>query len=775
MKLIELSTTNFKRLGTRTINLTSGLNAITGPNGFGKTTLIEAFLTALYGTSQVRGAAAALKTRDTTGAWKVAATFQAGKLFYKVSCSASTAELVSSETSDFKSPEVIAKGRSDVTAAVAALLGSAESFKFLHLVEQKEAFSIARSGGIRLQRQVEKQTGADVLIRVEDWCKAEFNRIDAIVNHRHSVVEHDLSGLKEKHKSMSLLLQSKLRDLEDVDVHAHLLEQRDQAAHDEKVARDQDAQWVALKQARESAAQAVESASYKVDLLMSQRSQVVMPDPVNLSLLDTLGQRVDEVSAKIRHAAEVERQIKAAEAELKVFERRKAEVEGKIDAYRKQSEADDEPIDDLRQAVESARAELKAAQDSWAKVQDDRDVAARQVKGLKKDLAALENQLHSTTCPTCHQSMPEVTPEYVEKVEGEIAAAKLKLELEQEKISHADDESQRLNQVVVEARSALTSVEGELSSSEARQHAKEQAKAELQGLEAVLEDLANSDLSDIPERIDTAPLYAEKEQISEELSYLRRQEEDRAKADARIKGLSDQIDVALADKKSAEGQLKSLPVLGDRPDVDYCQRRHQEFSKQAADFIARRDRAKFEVESAERELASLFEMINKVEQEKTEIDGLKSRKVSVAELAKYVKSRRSEYLGQVWGSICREASSVAKAITEGITSESGQSTEIDSFRRDGDTFVCTEDGHEVAIKELSGAQEDVAGIAIKIAVSKVLNPGSGFLMLDEPTSAMSSKIGTRCISVISSMNGQVVTVTHKEDEIRSAENVVELI
>lgn len=772
MKLISIETKNFKRLGTRTINLTNGLNAVTGPNGFGKTTIIEAFLTCLYGTSQVRGSATSLKTRNSEGSWKLSTTFKLANSFYKSSCSASTAELVKAECSEFKNPEVVARGRSDVTASVTNLLGSAESFKFLHVIEQKDAADIARSGGIRLQRQVERQTGADVLQKVEEWCKGELNRIDAVLGHRDAVVGHELTSLKEKKASVEHQLAQIEKKKAQVKKGSTVLDRRDKAVDDLNKARIEMQGYLTREGQIATAKAKLTATQDNIVTLERERKRIGVPELVTQKEIQDASDRMLEIDSKLREAREVEDMIEQKQQEILDNNRRVAEVEAKIQSWSEVEEPDEEVV----YATDSEQAKLADDLDgmtsNFSELTDKLDQTRRDVKHLKSEIKTLEDQRHATHCPTCKQSMPEITPEYIEEIDGKVTAAKLRLEDLQEVEGKLDGEVGELSALIQQQTQLVRAKRAELHDLQESADKYDRAQTEIAGLLDVLADLQKFSVS-IPEKIDSRPLHQAREQLVMELSDLnnRRTEYDRTLE--RIKSLDDRIE---SDSKVVRKLVKELDSihLGDKPNLERLELIANEATKLANEYEAEARDIEQGFDRLTAELASVSEALAKVESEAERMEGMRERRSVAASLITYVKSRRSDYLSQVWSAICSEASRVAEQITDGIVNSAGQSTTITDIRREGDSFICLEGGHEVSIKELSGAQEDVAGIAVKLAVSKILNPGSGFLIMDEPTSAMSSVIGTRCVSVIGSMSGQVVTVTHKEDEIRSAANVVEL-
>src|SRR5213076_522112 len=144
MRLNRLQLTNF-RLHTDThIDFEMGLTGIIGPNGSGKTTILEAIAWALYGMSAVRGKRQDVRSLAASGraGVKVELDFELAGHRYRVVRTLSTAELYLDGQS-----APIANSTSAVTELIRRRLGmSQQEFFNTYFTGQKELGVMAAMG-----------------------------------------------------------------------------------------------------------------------------------------------------------------------------------------------------------------------------------------------------------------------------------------------------------------------------------------------------------------------------------------------------------------------------------------------------------------------------------------------------------------------------------------------------------------------------------------------------------------------------------------------------
>lgn len=171
MELKQLRTTNFKRLGTQDFEFTKGLNFIVGENGEGKTTLLRAIATAMFGIQMLPGHSDDVTTWGSQGHWALQLTFTVEGIDYTLKRSKSTASL---ETE----AGLTANGNTPVTKYMEDLLGmSAKDYNLLIHSRQGETAYVLSYGATALQRKVEEFAGVEIVEKVEREASALANQL----------------------------------------------------------------------------------------------------------------------------------------------------------------------------------------------------------------------------------------------------------------------------------------------------------------------------------------------------------------------------------------------------------------------------------------------------------------------------------------------------------------------------------------------------------------------------------------------------------------------
>lgn len=159
MQINQLTTVNFKRLGTKEITFTPGLNFISGENGAGKTTVLRAIATALFGPQMLPGTADMIPTFG-QNRWEVELTFEHEGSSFTVKRTKSTANLTKDE-------QLVASGNTPCTKYMEDLFGIvARDYNLLIHSRQGETAGVLNYGATALQRKVEEFAGVEVVERV---------------------------------------------------------------------------------------------------------------------------------------------------------------------------------------------------------------------------------------------------------------------------------------------------------------------------------------------------------------------------------------------------------------------------------------------------------------------------------------------------------------------------------------------------------------------------------------------------------------------------------
>ena len=164
MQLLRLKLVNFRQHERTEIAFGQGLLAIVGPNGSGKTTILEAIAYALYGVPAARGTRDTLRRRGAPprSRFEVELEFALGMHVYRVARTLTNAELV-------QDGAVIANSTGAVTERLTAILGmTREEFFNTYFTGQKELAVMAAMTPAERGRFLSRVLGYERLREAQD-------------------------------------------------------------------------------------------------------------------------------------------------------------------------------------------------------------------------------------------------------------------------------------------------------------------------------------------------------------------------------------------------------------------------------------------------------------------------------------------------------------------------------------------------------------------------------------------------------------------------------
>lgn len=171
MQLHRLRLVNFRQHERTELDLGAGMIAIVGPNGSGKSTLLEAIAYALYGVPAARGTRDTLRRRGAAprSRFEVELEFTLGRHTYRVLRTLTNAEL-------FQDGLAIANSTGAVTERVTALLGmSREEFFNTYFTGQKELAVMAAMTPADRGRFLSRVLGYERLREAQDRLRERRN------------------------------------------------------------------------------------------------------------------------------------------------------------------------------------------------------------------------------------------------------------------------------------------------------------------------------------------------------------------------------------------------------------------------------------------------------------------------------------------------------------------------------------------------------------------------------------------------------------------------
>lgn len=697
--ITNLCLRNFKKHEALDVQFTDGLNLITGPNWAGKTTVLHGIMFALGGASQVPGAPA---RRGTNTGFLVSMDFFVGQQLHTVERKKTSANL-------YCGKELIASGTSPVNAKIEELLGMPmRRFRQLRYAEQKETHALLTLGATELHKILDEITKAEDVTRAIDRLRevisAETARVEMIPEEDPSLIRVEADDAERWVADASAALARHGADLAEAEA------EQGQLSSFLSRARQRRDQFHALE--RKRAALAAE-----ISTLSSEESRRAID-------LQALGEPPLEV-----WIAQQEAELDKLEREEKAYEKAMASaqhVRAEISRLRTLVSQRTAEVGPLEQALEDAQAAYDAAQHAELKARH--ETAVRESVRLDEALKGAKEAVKNSTCATCKRPFKK----------AEIAGLETALQ-------YAQTQATAAKQVVDELSATLTG----LSRAES---AVAKAKAALDSVTTRVTE-TNRELARV-EAGAPAPIaerdFSDTPRLRRELTEARGQIKEYARAASSLARL--RTDLAEAQGRLQEAEAASEQLEYDPQALGDADAREKVLREKIASLRVDVAEAQGTVEVFTLRARSLREVLASTEARQALRAKALARGTAAKTLQKFLRDSRDRYAGQVWACFMAAASDFVSTCTDG---------QIDEIRRTEDgKFTYLEDGHEMQVKEASGAQAAIMGLSVQMALAESAGCPIDVLLIDEPTADMSPENSMATSAMLASLGKQIITISH---------------
>ena len=512
MKLLKLELQNFRQYKNSIIDFPSGLLAIIGENGVGKTTLIEAILFSLFGAKAVRGKTEDLRTRGTQQPLKAILTFELAGIIYRAERTTTDAFLfIGGET------VALARGTVAVTERLQKLLKlTREEFTATFFTEQKGLeFLSGKRGAAERERFIIRMMGYDRLESLQELLREDKKILKAnSVGYENSLGDRQtlVDQMKKEQKEAQMVesaLESQQKTLEkvlnDLEKNKKIFDELDKGYK----------AWVAANQK-----------------LMSTEARY--------------GEKVESLSR-------IDLQFKALRDDLqneKIF--KLASSDKSLDQVILEHRGNLETLKLKLAQVVSDKNQLNSKIELLShKNQSDITRIDTEINRCTVDLKQILDLISGASCPTCGQPVGDSAHKIKSEleasinkhrnlksnIEDEYKSAKLELK---KLICLNDEESKLVNQNILEAQSILVQLEAGLK-----------VEAQRQAFE--------SEIALLREQIKS--LDQELKNIRKERSEVKFSEESYLSAKAAYVASESMVSVARLQKVELEGEVKTKQAL----------------------------------------------------------------------------------------------------------------------------------------------------------------------------------------------------------------------
>ncbi|MFL5533306.1 MAG: AAA family ATPase [Gemmatimonadales bacterium] len=769
MQINRIRLVNFRQHENTEIELGPGLTGIVGPNGVGKTTILEAIAWAMYGMPAARGNRETLRRRGAPprARVEVEVEFTLGAHHYRIVRSLNQAELY--QDGD---PSPVAYSLGSVTERVTRLLGmTRDEFFNTYFTGQKELAVMAAMSAPERAQFLSRVLGYERLRAAQDRLKekrlALRARVDALRAGLPDLAELDQAQTQAEERLATAQRveaeagrASELAELRLGEIRPRweqLQQQRDAALALEAELRVADHQaTTAAQQIARLEQEALELAAARDQL--EELSRQLSPLPTLRQEAQLLERQAEHDAARRRYRA----QLQEVQSHLISIEERAARLP--------LAQAVDQALDRVnasRAALTAATLEAEEQRTAW--VRDAQDAQTKR-QGLLDQYQELREQRQRIVkagadgvCPTCtrplgdeYAKVLELLDRQMEEVRSNGNYYKQRIEqLQQEPVALIEVERRRLD-----LEQEVTGATSELARLRAQAQEAAPLKEEQNRLLVRVGELQGS-----LDQLQGAYDHERHEVVLQQTRAL----EPLALQAERLRALADRSDEVTAELQSAHqaGAASTALIVELRArlaELDYSEATFREFRAAELGAEAERRRAELALVRARGETAAAMEALNLVAHrraERAERERAAAQAASQLALHQELDRALTDLRTELNATLRPDLSYLASSFIRDLTGGRYTDLELD------EDYVATllDDGDPKTV--ISGGEEDVANLALRLAISQMIAERAGqplsLLILDEIFGSLDEDRRAAVVDLLRSLADrfpQVILITH---------------
>jgi DNA repair protein SbcC/Rad50 len=733
MKILELSLRNYRQFEQVDLELPARVIGIFGPNGGGKSTLVEAIEFALYG--KARTAKQDIRTQGLLTDCVVDLAFEHGGRHYRVTRTIrGRNHTVDAEL--FGGDLQLATGVTDVDAEVRKLLRmDHQVFKASVFAEQKQldAFSDVTKGErkkmvLRLLGIRPIETALVASRKESRERKADAERIATMLPDP-AELERQLAEAKTAEKASGAAAKEAATALKDA----------------EKRARTAEKAFQTIDRVREQA----ERIGVERETLAERATELE-------ERVRELTDRLEELRADLEELPALEKEAGALGDVVDVLEAAKRLAEARAETERLEAQlaaipsVDAEAVLRELQSAEMARAE---ANDAAVRARAARERAEAETEAARETVERAGELDPSAPCPTCGQELGGGFDSYVAHCRAEVK----RLEKELSGAATASKRAQGAKQSAEAAYDRARKRGEAVRAAEERRRAFAERLEECSARLAVMVEPFGGESPDV-EALEAGALRAKRlarriAELETERKQLTRIGTDLEKATAAVAKTATRIE---------DLDTKAAALAFDPED-------HQSARKERDEAVRILEDAREHERSVQHDLSTATALMSNLEGRLEQAREQAERLGDLREDARYLErvsllldGFRDHLVSRIGPELSREAEALFRDLTN---------HEYEDLRIDDDTLTIhiADDGQYFPVERFSGSEADLANLALRVAISMHLSRVSaadvGMMVLDEVLASLDAErkdLLVQTMGKLASRFHQLFVITHAE-------------
>lgn len=782
MRLISLTLENFRQHKDTTINFSDGITVINGTNGSGKSTILEAISWAIYGTEAARGNKDSIKWNKAPARSKVRVelVFALDNEVYKVSRWLDKAELYLDTN-----PAPIVTTQQEVTKYLTNKLGmTKDEFFNTYFTGQKELNFLGNQKPIERRKFISKVLNYEKVKDAQDRVRTDKNNIN-----------NEIIGMKQGLGDIELIEQEKKHIQEKIAEISKLLEIK-QLEYTQWKAKLGELLpgWTKIKITKEDFTRYNTELKYTIDKLNDLEKNIQNLESENSDIenkvkrLNELEKHLDEykkTEAKIQEMEKLQKfeyekqrlliQLEAINKEITLLENNASEITKLTESNR------DIPAKILSVKGEIDKFKLTIQEDTknWtSEKQEIKTLINQKEKELSKvgaQFAVIEQKGEDGSCPTCERPLKGEFEKVISSFKAiiEELSKEIKELVTRGEILAIEPENIALNRHNLEdcekEFEKISKIQGQF---EEKLKLQETIRTELARKKENKTQIEES-LKKIPEGFDRELL----ERLKAEFANLKKTYDEALGLKAQVINkdkLKLSLDTAIKEKQTSQEKIKELESK--LKEINYSEEEAKKLEELVLNTEKSSNAAQYEVVKVEGELKENNAILNRIlESEKAyqnrlELIGSRQEDLNyLIELDRFFGYFLEKLNNEARPELSEYASRFLMELTDGRYS---------SLELNDKYEICLYDDGELK-PVISGGEEDIANLCIRLAISQMIAQRSGrslsLLILDEVFGSLDENRRNNVISLLYSLTNnfeQVILITHIDDIKEGIDNII---